>query len=57
MKIINLMLTLLVIIATVALIIATVNGNAIFGVTGLSLIYFAGAGWYFLQSYTFKKRS
>ncbi|WP_297816533.1 hypothetical protein [uncultured Lactobacillus sp.] len=57
MKVINIILTLIVLIATISLVLVAINGNAVFGATGLALIYFAGSAWYFIQSYTLKKRS
>lgn len=57
MKASTIIISLIVAIAAIALIIVSLDGNKLFDVTGVSLIYFAGAVGYFLYNYTFKKRS
>lgn len=55
MKLINIILAIVVLIATVSLVIISVEGNRLFGATGLALLYFAGAAGYFINCYTFRR--
>ncbi|MBP2058403.1 type IV secretory pathway TrbL component [Lactobacillus colini] len=57
MKISTIIISLIVLIAAIALVIVSLDGNNLFDTAGVSLIYFAGAVGYFLYNYTLKKRS
>lgn len=57
MKVSTIIISLIVLIAAIALVIVSLDGNKLFDVAGVSLVYFAGAACYFIYNYTFKRRS
>lgn len=57
MKASTIIISLIVLIATIALVIVSLDGNKLFDVAGVSLVYFAAAVGYFLCTYTLKKKS
>lgn len=57
MKASTIIISLIVLIAAIALVVVSLDGNKLFDVAGASLIYFAGAACYFIYNYTLKKRS
>lgn len=56
MKTINIILTIIVILAAIGLTMVALNNNALFGITGIAFIYFIGAAAYFLNCYTFRRK-
>ncbi|WP_265483408.1 MULTISPECIES: hypothetical protein [unclassified Lactobacillus] len=56
MKAINIILTIIVVLAAIGLTAVALNNNALFGITGIAFIYFIGAGAYFLNCYTFHRK-
>ena len=57
MKISTIVISIIVLIATIALVSVSLDGNKLFDVTGASLVYFAGAACYFLYNYTLAKKA
>lgn len=57
MKASTIIISLIVLIAAIALIVVSLDGNKLFDAAGVSLVYFAGAVGYFLYNYTLKKKS
>lgn len=57
MKVSTIIISLIVLIAAIALVIVSLDGNKLFDVAGVSLVYFAGAACYFIYNYTLKKKS
>lgn len=57
MKVSTIIISLIVLIAAIALVVVSLDGNKLFDVAGVSLVYFAGAACYFIYNYTLKKKS